>query len=168
METAALSFARPVWLHALWLLPLGVAVFWWAEQRRRALIGRIVAPKLRALLAGNTSPARRWLRGACVLGALGLLAVTLAGPRLGYDTLEVPHKGRDVLIAMDVSRSMLATDVAPTRLQRSKLLAEDLISELGGDRLGLVAFAGSAFLQAPLTLDHGAVLAAVDPRKRTV
>lgn len=162
METSALSFARPVWLHALWLLPLGIALFWWAEQRRRALIGRIVAPKLRALLAGNTSPARRWFRGACVLGALGLLAVTLAGPRLGYDTLEVPHKGRDVIIAMDVSRSMLATDVAPTRLQRAKLLAEDLVSELGGDRLGLVAFAGSAFLQAPLTLDHGAVLAAVD------
>lgn len=162
METSALSFARPVWLHVLWLLPLGVALFWWAEQRRRALIGRIVAPKLRALLAGNTSPVRRWFRGACVLGALGLLAVTLAGPRLGYDTLEVPHKGRDVIIAMDVSRSMLATDVAPTRLQRAKLLAEDLVSELGGDRLGLVAFAGSAFLQAPLTLDHGAVLAAVD------
>ena len=162
METSALSFARPVWLHALWLLPLGIVLFWWAEQRRRALIGRIVAPKLRALLAGNTSPARRWFRGACVLGALGLLAVTLAGPRLGYDTLEVPHKGRDVIIAMDVSRSMLATDVAPTRLQRAKLLAEDLVSELGGDRLGLVAFAGSAFLQAPLTLDHGAVLVAVD------
>jgi Ca-activated chloride channel homolog len=162
METSALSFARPVWLHALWLLPLGVALFWWAEQRRRVLIGRIVAPKLRALLAGNASPVRRWFRGACVLGALGLLAVTLAGPRLGYDTLEVPHKGRDVIIAMDVSRSMLATDVAPTRLQRAKLLAEDLVSELGGDRLGLVAFAGSAFLQAPLTLDHGAVLSAVD------
>ena len=63
---------------------------------------------------------------------------------------------------MDVSRSMLATDVAPTRLQRAKLLAEDLVGELGSDRLGLVAFAGSAFLQAPLTLDHGAVLAAVD------
>ena len=162
METSSLSFARPVLLNALWLLPLVVALFWWAEQRRRSLIGRIVAPKLRALLAGNTSPARRWFRAACVLGALGLLVVTMAGPRLGYDTLEVPHKGRDVIIAMDVSRSMLATDVAPTRLQRAKLLAEDLISELGGDRLGLVAFAGSAFLQAPLTLDHGAVLTAVD------
>lgn len=162
METSALTFARPEWLHALWLLPLGVALFWWAEQRRRALIARIVAPKLRALLAGNTSPFRRWLRAACVLGALGLLAVTLAGPQLGYDTLEVPHRGRDVIIAMDVSRSMLATDVAPTRLQRAKLLAEDLVGELGSDRLGLVAFAGSAFLQAPLTLDHGAVLAAVD------
>jgi Ca-activated chloride channel homolog len=162
METTALTFARPVWLNILWLLPLGFFLFWWAEQRRRALIGRIVAPKLRALLAGSTSPMRRWFRNACVLGALGLLAVALAGPRLGYDTLEVPHKGRDVIIAMDVSRSMLATDVAPTRLQRAKLLAEDLVSELGGDRLGLVAFAGSAFLQAPLTLDHGAVLAAVD------
>jgi Ca-activated chloride channel family protein len=162
METSALTFARPEWLHALWLLPLGAALFWWAEQRRRALIACIVAPKLRALLAGNTSPLRRWLRAACVLGALGLLAVTLAGPQLGYDTLEVPHRGRDVIIAMDVSRSMLATDVAPTRLQRAKLLAEDLVGELGSDRLGLVAFAGSAFLQAPLTLDHGAVLAAVD------
>ena len=162
METSALTFARPEWLHALWLLPLGAALFWWAEQRRRALISRIVAPKLRSLLAGSTSPFRRWLRAACVLGALGLLAVTLAGPQLGYDTLEVPHRGRDVIIAMDVSRSMLATDVAPTRLQRAKLLAEDLVGELGSDRLGLVAFAGSAFLQAPLTLDHGAVLAAVD------
>ncbi|MGA0849080.1 MAG: VWA domain-containing protein, partial [Chthoniobacterales bacterium] len=139
METSALTFARPALLHALWLLPLVVPLFWWAEQRRRALIGRIVAPKLRSLLAGNTSPARRWFRAACVLGALGLLVVTMAGPQLGYDTLEVPHKGRDVIIAMDVSRSMLATDVAPTRLQRAKLLAEDLISELAGDRLGLVA-----------------------------
>ena len=162
METSALSFAHPAWLHALWLVPLGAALFWWAEQRRRALIGKIVAPKLRAILAGNTSAPRRWFRAACVLGALGLLSVTLAAPRLGYDTLEVPHKGRDVIIAMDVSRSMLATDVSPTRLQRAKLLAEDLISELEGDRLGLVAFAGSAFLQAPLTLDHGAVLAAID------
>jgi Ca-activated chloride channel family protein len=162
METSALTFARPEWLHALWLLPLGAALFWWAEQRRRVLIACIVAPKLRSLLAGNTSPFRRWLRAACVLGALGLLAATLAGPQLGYDTLEVPHRGRDVIIAMDVSRSMLATDVAPTRLQRAKLLAEDLVGELGSDRLGLVAFAGSAFLQAPLTLDHGAVLAAVD------
>ncbi len=162
METSALTFARPEWLHALWLLPLGVALFWRAEQRRRALVSRIVAPKLRALLAGSTSHFRRRLRAACILGALGLLVVTLAGPQLGHDTLEVPHRGRDVIIAMDVSRSMLATDVAPTRLQRAKLLAEDLVGELGSDRLGLVAFAGSAFLQAPLTLDHGAVLAAVD------
>jgi Ca-activated chloride channel family protein len=168
METAALTFARPALLHFLWLLPLVVLLFWWAETRRRALIGRIVAPKLRALLAGNTSPLRRWFRMACVLGALGLLVVTMAGPRLGYDTLEVPHRGRDVIIAMDVSRSMLATDVAPNRLDRAKLLTEDLIDELSSDRVGLIAFAGSAFLQAPLTLDHGAVLAALDEMDTSV
>jgi Ca-activated chloride channel family protein len=162
METTALTFAHPMWLSLLWLLPLGVLLFWWAEQRRRALLGKIVAPKLRELLAGSASPARRWFRQGCMLASLGLLGVALAGPRLGYDTLEVPHRGRDVIIAMDVSRSMLAADVAPTRLQRAKLFVEDLVTELGGDRLGLVAFAGSSFLQAPLTLDHGAVLAAVD------
>ncbi len=168
METSALSFSRPLLLNALWLLPLVVALFWWSEQKRRAMIGRIVAPKLRALLAGNASPGRRWFRNGCVLGALALLVVTMAGPQLGYDASEIPHRGRDVIIAMDVSRSMLAPDVAPTRLQRAKLLAEDLISELGADRIGLVAFAGSAFLQAPLTLDHGAVLAALDELDTTV
>lgn len=162
METSALSFAHPAVLNGLWLLPLLAGLYWWAERRRHAMIGRIVAPKLRAMLAGNASPVRRWFRGGCVLAATGLLVVTLAGPRLGYDTLEVPHRGRDVIIAMDVSRSMLAPDVAPSRLERAKLLAEDLISELGADRVGLVAFAGSAFLQAPLTLDHGAVLTALD------
>ncbi|MFM8788804.1 MAG: VWA domain-containing protein, partial [Chthoniobacterales bacterium] len=162
METAALSFERAWVLNALWLLPLVVALFWWSEQRRKSAIGRIVAPKLRALLAGTASPFRRWFRSFCVIAALGLLVAALAGPRLGYDTLEVPHRGRDVIIAVDVSRSMLATDVVPTRLDRAKLLAEDLIGELGSDRIGLVAFAGSAFLQAPLTLDHGAVLTALD------
>lgn len=168
METAALSFARPEWLNALWLLPLVVALFWWAERRRRALLGRIVAPKLRALLAGNTSPARRLFRSACVLLALALLVAAVAGPQLGYDTLEVPHRGRDVIIALDVSRSMLAPDVSPSRLERAKLLTEDLIDALPADRVGLIAFAGSAFLQAPLTLDHGAVLAALDELDTTV
>ncbi|MEY3481185.1 MAG: hypothetical protein RIQ71_1960, partial [Verrucomicrobiota bacterium] len=162
METATLSFERAWVLNVLWLLPLVVALFWWSEQRRRKAIGRIVAPKLRALLAGNASPVRRWFRSSCIVAALGLLIAALAGPRLGYDTLEVPHRGRDVILAVDVSRSMLAPDVVPTRLDRAKLLAEDLVSELGSDRIGLVAFAGSAFLQAPLTLDHGAVLAALD------
>jgi Ca-activated chloride channel family protein len=162
METAALTFERTWVLQALWLLPLLVALYWWAERRRAVMVGRIVAPKLRAALAGTASPLRRWFRASCVVLSIALLIATLAGPRLGYNTLQVPHRGRDVIIAMDVSRSMLAPDVAPSRLQRAKLLAEDLIGELGADRVGLVAFAGSAFLQAPLTLDHGAVLSALD------
>lgn len=168
METAALSFERAWVLNALWLLPLVAALFWWAERARRSAIRRIVAPKLRAMLAGSASPMRRWFRSACVILALGLLVAALAGPRLGYDTLETPHRGRDVIIAVDVSRSMLAPDVAPTRLERARLFVEDLVGELGADRIGLVAFAGSAFLQAPLTLDHGAVLAATDELDTTL
>lgn len=168
METAALSFERGWVLQFLWLLPLVVALFWWSDRKRKSAIGRIVAPKLRALLAGSTSPLRRWFRSFCVLAALALLIGALAGPRLGYDTLEVPHRGRDVIVAVDVSRSMLATDVMPTRLDRAKLFTEDLVGELGSDRIGLVAFAGSAFLQAPLTLDHGAVLSAVDELDTTL
>lgn len=168
METAALSFERAWVLNALWLLPLVVALFWWAERARQSAIGRIVAPKLRAMLAGSASPVRRWFRSACVILAMGLLVAALAGPRLGYDTIETPHRGRDVVIAVDVSRSMLAPDVAPTRLERAKLFVEDLVGELGADRIGLVAFAGSAFLQAPLTLDHGAVLAATDELDTTL
>jgi Ca-activated chloride channel family protein len=168
METAALSFERAWVLNVLWILPALALLFWWSEQRRKKAIGRIVAPKLRAQLAGNASPLRRWFRSACVLLALALLIAALAGPRLGYDTLEVPHRGRDVVIAMDVSKSMLAPDIVPSRLDRAKLLSQDLISELGGDRIGLVAFAGSAFLQAPLTLDHGAVLTALDELDTTV
>ena len=70
-------------------------------------------------------------------------------------------QGRDIIIAVDVSKSMLATDLTPTRLGRAKLAAHDLIDQLGGDRVGLVAFAGTAFLQAPLTVDHSAVLNAL-------
>ncbi len=162
METSSLTFGEPAWLWALAGLPVLVLLFVWAEVRRRRLLGRVVAPKLRTVLAGSTSPWLRAFRHLCLLGALAALILTMAQPRLGYDMLEVPQRGRDVIIAMDVSRSMLAPDVAPSRLVRAKLFATDLIEELASDRVGLVAFAGSAFLQAPLTLDDSAVLAALD------
>jgi hypothetical protein len=81
---------------------------------------------------------------------------------MGFIQREVKQRGRDVIIAIDTSRSMLATDVAPSRLARAKLVAQDLLRLVRGDRLGLIAFAGSAFLQAPLTLDYSAVLASLD------
>jgi Ca-activated chloride channel family protein len=94
--------------------------------------------------------------------ALGFAIIALAQPRYGFVEKETKQKGRDVIVAVDVSRSMLATDMAPTRLARAKLFTQDLIRLLQGDRVGLVAFAGSAFLQAPLTLDYNAVTNALD------
>ena len=87
--------------------------------------------------------------------------MSLARPRWGYTWEKEKHHGRDILIAIDVSKSMLANDLSPSRLARAKLAAEDLIGQVPGDRVGLIAFAGTAFLQAPLTADHGAVLDAL-------
>ncbi len=162
METLALTFGSPLWLWGLLAVPVFAALYAWAHLRSRALVERVVAPRLREKLAGSVSMARRAIRAGVVLASFALAVVALAQPRYGFIQREVKQKGRDIIVAVDTSRSMLATDVAPTRLARAKLLTQDLIRLLKGDRVGLVAFSGSAFLQAPLTLDYSAVLNALD------
>ena len=158
MNLGEFSFGAPLWLWSLALVPLLFALFLRAEGRRAAALRRLVATRLQGVLAASIHPGRRRLRFFLFLAALAAFGLTLARPRYGYTFEEVRRKGRDVLIAVDVSRSMLANDVAPDRLTRAKLAAHDLIGLLGGERVGLIAFAGSAFLQAPLTVDENAVL----------
>src|SRR5204863_9120746 len=110
----------------------------------------------------TVSSPKRLARFVLFLAGLAGVIVALAQPRYGYTWEESRQRGRDVLIAIDVSKSMLANDVAPSRLARAKLAAQDLINLLPGDRVGLIAFAGNAFLQAPLTIDYSAVLNAVN------
>lgn len=153
-----LTFGSPEWLWALLLIGPLVWFFMEANRRRDVLLSKILAPRLQRQLAGRVSPLKRNLRMASLLLAIACVILGLAKPRLGYRELEIKSKGRDVIIAIDTSRSMLSTDTAPTRLGRAKLIAQDLLSLLKGDRVGLIAFAGNAFLQAPLTLDKGAVL----------
>lgn len=162
METIALTFGSPLWLWALLAVPALAGLYAWAHLRSRSLVGKIVAPRLRERLAGSVSPLRRAARATLVLAAVALAIVAMAQPRYGFIEREIKQKGRDIIVAVDTSRSMLATDIAPTRLARAKLLTQDLIRLLKGDRVGLVAFAGSAFLQAPLTLDYSAVINALD------
>lgn len=157
-----LRSGSPGWLWALLLLLPLLWFFVDAARRRGALLARIVAPRLQQQLTGQVSPLKRNLRTGLLLGAIALVIVGLAKPRLGYKELEIKSKGRDVIIAIDTSRSMLSTDTAPTRLGRAKLIAQDLLGYLKGDRVGLIAFAGEAFLQAPLTLDKGAVLTSLE------
>jgi Ca-activated chloride channel family protein len=158
-----LNFGSAPWLWGLAAVPVLVVLFCRAErQSTRRLIALLPAPRLRAQLIGAASVARRRWRYAFLLLALAGLLVTLAQPRWGYETRQTHRRGLDVIVVVDVSRSMLATDVAPSRLARAKLALHDLVLELNGDRLGLVAFAGSAFLQAPLTIDYDAVLRAAD------
>jgi Ca-activated chloride channel family protein len=156
-----LTFGSPGWFWALLLLAPLIWFYVDAARRREALLARIVAPRLQKQLTGQVSQLKRNLRTGFLLGAVLLTVVALAKPRYGFREETVTTKGRDVILAVDVSRSMLATDTAPTRLGRAKLISQDLLDLLRGDRVGLIAFAGSAFLQAPLTMDKGAVLTSI-------
>jgi Ca-activated chloride channel family protein len=168
METTALTFGAPHWLWAILVLPLMAGLFVWSHKRAQALVAKIVAVRLREQLSGSVSPGRRILRALLLMASLGLAILALAQPRYGFIEKETRQKGRDVIVAIDTSRSMLATDMAPTRLARAKLFTQDLVGLLQGDRVGLVAFAGSAFLQAPLTLDYNAVTNALEELDTTV
>ncbi len=154
-------FAHPHWFWALAAVPLLAALFLRSERQRARTIARLIAARLYDRLAGSASAGRRRARFVLLLLGLACALAALAQPRWGFSWQEQKRRGRDVLIAIDTSRSMLANDLAPSRLARAKLAAEDLIGQLSGDRVGLIAFAGSAFLQAPLTTDHSAVLNAL-------
>jgi len=162
METTSLTFGSPIWLWGLAAVPLFALLYAWSQFQSRRLITKVVAPRLLNQLAGSVSTTRRIVRAILVLSAFALLLASLAQPRRGFIETEIKSKGRDILIAVDTSRSMMATDVAPNRLTRAKLLTQDFIRLFRGDRVGLIAFAGSAFLQAPLTLDYSAVVNSLD------
>lgn len=144
----------------LWLLVVPVALAVASSllaKRDRSRLATLVDFRLLDRLTASVDRRRRAVKNALLLLALTLGIIGLARPTLGEKVTNIQTSGRDVLIAIDVSRSMLANDIAPSRLLRAKMAAEDLISLLPGDRVGLLAFAGSAFLQAPITADHSAV-----------
>ena len=157
-----MTFGAPQWLWGLFLIPLLIPLFIRSERRGLKRLQEFVSARLLPQLAGTVNRPRRILRFALLLLGLALGIVSLAQPRWGYTFEDVKRKGLDLLIAVDTSRSMLSNDVQPTRLDRVKLAIQDLISQLQGDRVGLIAFAGRAFLQAPLTIDYEAVVEAVN------
>jgi Ca-activated chloride channel family protein len=146
--------------NILWLLlvvpPALAAFFWWSEHVKQKLLTQFVEPRLLAQLTVGLSPARRKWRGALAILAVAFLIVTIAQPQRGFDLEEVQQNGLDIVVAVDTSKSMLATDIAPNRLARAKLAALELMQTAKADRLGLVAFAGDAFLECPLTIDDTA------------
>ncbi len=157
MSESPSTFVQPLWLWLLVLLPFLAVLFLTSERQRAQALGRLIAARLQARLAGSVSVAKRRVAFALLLAGLAFCIVALARPRWGFAFEQVMGRGRDIIIAVDTSRSMLAQDLEPSRLARAKLAAQDLLSNLDGDRVGLIAFAGTAFLQAPLTPDYEAV-----------
>src|SRR5438876_7279054 len=157
-----MSFGAPAWFWGLLALPVLMALFVHAEQKSAQRLRDFASPRLLPQLTGTVNRFRRTFRFALQLLGFALAVISLAQPRWGYTFEDVKRKGLDLFIAVDTSRSMLSNDVQPNRLERVKLAARDLINELQGDRVGLIAFAGRAFLQAPLTIDYEAVMESIN------
>ena len=151
-----LRFDELRWLHLLWaVLAVALAGGWGLWQRHRAL-RRFAAAELLPRLAPGVGRSRAAVRPALHVTALVLLTAALIGPRWGQELRPVVRRNVELLVLLDVSRSMLARDLAPNRLERAKLsIAEDLLPVLAGDQVGLMTFAGDAVLACPLTIDYG-------------
>jgi Ca-activated chloride channel homolog len=152
-----MKFAQPLWLLA-GLIACAVLVWRYRrfDARQRAELKKFASESLIAQLTRSVSPVRRQIKRVLVVAGVACLALALARPLAGFRWEQARRKGLDLLFAVDTSRSMLAQDVKPDRLTRAKMAVEDLLPKMDGDRVGLIAFAGNAFLQCPLTLDYDA------------
>lgn len=158
-----MTFEQPIWLALTPLIAfisIGLIALGW--RKRSHLLGRFAATRLLGNLTEKASLKRRLIKSALIVAALGTLALALARPQYGVEWSERKARGLDIVFALDSSKSMLATDLRPNRLERAKLAILDLIDRLESDRVGLVAFAGQAFLQTPPTLDYGAFRESLD------
>lgn len=142
-------------LHALWAVPVLLGICFYGFARRERAMRRFASAGLLERLAPGRSGVRRWAKSVLVLLAVIAMIAALAGPQWGEYYQDVQRKGIDIMIVLDVSRSMLARDVVPSRLERAKQDIRDLVRILPGDRVGLVTFAGTASLACPLTTDYG-------------
>ena len=165
------TFANPAWIHLVWLALAFAGVLAWLELRGRDRLGRFVSPAMQVRLADGASTARRVLKVALVLATLLCGIVALMRPQTPGGTEVAARKaGADIMVALDVSRSMLAEDAAPNRLARAKADVREFLDRVTGHRVGLVAFAGRAAVMCPLTTDYGyfhLVMSRVDSRSVT-
>lgn len=158
-----MNFAQPYWL----LAGLAACLFLlWRyrafNRQQRTALARFVSPRLSAKLTATVSARRRRLKQGVFIAGVACLFIALARPQIGFRWQEVHRKGIEVLVAVDTSKSMLTQDVKPDRLDRAKLAVNDLVSKLDGDSVGLMAFAGEAFLQCPFTADYDAFRESLD------
>lgn len=152
-----MTFAQPGWLSLLMLIPLVVTGAVLMARARSKQWSAFVAPRLRSRLLQRSSPVPRWIAFACLMLAAALLIIAMARPQSMEGTRKESVLGRNILFALDLSRSMKVGDVQPDRLTQAKAACFELLEALPTDRIGLVGFAGTSYLFAPLTVDHSAI-----------
>jgi Ca-activated chloride channel family protein len=152
-----MKFGNLNYLYLLWLIPALVFFYAYAFRDKDKAVQAFCSPNLAAKLMPGVSRGRQKFKAAMLVLAVLFIILALIRPKWGFQWEEVKRRGVDLIIALDVSQSMLAEDVKPNRLERAKREITDLLQIMEGDRVGLVAFAGTSFVQCPLTLDYGAV-----------
>jgi Ca-activated chloride channel homolog len=157
MRFAAANFA-----FGFFIILALILFYFWVTKLRKAALEKFAQKELLANLLSAVDYRMRFLKISLIVLAILFSIFALLRPQWGFHWEEVKRKGVDILIALDTSKSMLTEDVLPNRFQRSKLAIKDLVRDLKGDRIGLIAFAGNAFLQCPLTVDYGGFLLSLD------
>ncbi|WP_417190443.1 VWA domain-containing protein [Bacteroides sp.] len=147
-------FEEPTYLYLLILLPFLAVFYLYSNYRRRKAIRKFGDPVLMAQLMPDVSKYRPDVKFWLVFAAIGLFAVLLARPQFGSKLETVKRQGVEVMIALDISNSMLAQDVQPSRLEKAKRLVAQLVDKMENDKVGMIVFAGDAFTQLPITSDY--------------
>ncbi|MGD9487966.1 MAG: VWA domain-containing protein [Calditrichaceae bacterium] len=151
-----LRFDNPSWLHGLWGIFLIIGFFIYVFRKKEALLKSFGHIEMLKKMMPGFSKGRVIWKAVLFTAAYGMLIIALANPQIGTRLEEVKREGVDIIVALDVSLSMKAEDIAPNRLEKAKHQIAKLIDLLQGDRIGLVAFSGMAHVQCPLTLDYSA------------
>lgn len=151
-----MHFGQPAYIYLLILGAPLILFLAWASNRKKLLAEQFATAALLPRLVREQTWQGRKTRTRLILLTLLFMTLAMAQPKWGFEWEDLKQEGVDIIIAVDVSQSMLATDIKPSRLARAKHKITDLLEMLDGDRIGLVAFAGTSFLQCPLTLDYQA------------
>jgi len=151
-----MKFGSWNYLFFLWVIPVMVVFYVYAFRKRDKMLALFCGKELVGELVPDFKKGRRLIKALLIMLGIMLGIIALTRPQWGFHWEEIKRVGVDVMVAIDVSESMLAEDVKPNRLERAKREVIDLIEMLEGDRIGLIAFAGTSFVQCPLTLDYGA------------
>lgn len=149
-----LKFEDPTYFWLLWIIPLLAVVRIGVLWQRRKRLQKICDAALLKQLMPDVSKARREWKFGLLMAAIALMVVMLARPQMGSKVSNDKRNGIETIIAIDISNSMLARDVVPSRLDKSKMLVENLVDNFTNDKIGLVVFAGDAFVQLPITSDY--------------
>ncbi len=151
-----LRFANPEYLYALILIPIFILIYWITQRYVNKSLNDFASVTLQKVLVPFRSGVKTLMKFLVVLSAFSLTVVALANPQIGSKIEEVKQVGIDVFITLDLSLSMTAEDIKPSRLEKAKFEISKLIRRLRGDRIGLIVFSGEAYIQFPLTTDYAA------------